>query len=250
MFVRVFDKDENIYYKSIVYATVGIGWFLQYIVLNPNSKTFELVDYLDKGVSPAKPLVEIIQSDHSEFVVKKGAQILKYKHFCKTNGLNHVDVKQMNGYPDVLENYAFLADILINHSVAIDAYKISIRELADTTEWNYILTQTDADDFMKSFIGFHDSTLEKINYSEINGPATANAIFDNSGWFGVVELCFEGIQILKIMPATENYSREFYEASLIVENESVFWADSYMEKPNDLHEGNIIKALNLKWRKL
>ena len=250
MFVRVFDKSKNIYYKSIVYATVGIGWFSQYIVLNPKANAFELVDYLDKSVSPAKPLVEMIQSEKSEFVVQKGAQILKYKNYCKTNKLEYVDIEQMSGYPDVLENYAFLADILIKHSVAIDAYNVSVRELSDRAEWNYVLTQEDADAFMKTFVGFHDSTLEKINYSETNGTATANAIFDNSGWFGVVELCFEGIQILKIMPAIENCSREFFEASLIVENESVFWADSYMEKPNDFYEGSIIKALNLKWRKL
>lgn len=250
MFVRVFDKSKNIYYKSIVYATVGIGWFSQYIVLNPKANAFELVDYLDKSVSPAKPLVEMIQSEKSEFVVQKGAQILKYKNYCKTNKLEYVDIEQMSGYPDVLENYAFLADILIKHSVAIDAYNVSVRELSDRAEWNYVLTQEDADAFMKTFVGFHDSTLEKINYSETNGTATANAIFDNSGWFGVVELCFEGIQILKIMPAIENCSREFYEASLIVENESVFWADSYMEKPNDFYEESIIKALNLKWRKL
>lgn len=250
MFVRVFNKDKSTYYKSIVYATVGTGCFLQYIVLNPNTKAFELVDDLDKSASPAKPLVEIIQSDSSEFIIQKGAQILKYKHFCKTNGLKYVDINQMSGYPDILENYAFLADILINNSVVIDAHKVTVRELSDITEWNYILTQADADDFMKSFAGFHDSTLEKINYSETEGSTTANAIFDNSGWFGVVELCFEGVQMLKIMPATENCSREFFEASLIVENESIFWADAYMEKPNDSYEGSIIKALNLKWRKL
>lgn len=250
MFVRVFNKDKNIYYKSIVYATIGIGWFLQYIVLNPKTKAFELIDYLDKSVSPAKPLVEIIQADNSEFVIQEGDKILKYKHFCKTNGLKYVDIEQMSGYPDVLENYAFLADILINNSVAIDAYKVSVRTLSDITEWNYVLTQADADGFMKNFVGFHDSTLERINYSEADGSTKANAIFDNSGWFGVVELCFEGVQMLKIIPATENYSRELYEASLIVENESVFWADSYMENPNDSYEGSIIKALNLKWRKL
>ena len=250
MFVRVFDKDKNIYYKSIVYAIVGVGWFLQYIVLNPNKKAFELVDYLDKSTSPAKPLVEIIQADYSGFIIQEGAQILKYKHFCKTNGLDYVDIKQMRGYPDILENYAFLADIFINNSVVVDAHKVTVRELSDITKWNYILTQADADDFMRRFVGFHDSTLEKINYSETEGSTTANVIFDNSGWFGVVELCFEGVQMLKIMPATENYSRELYEASLIVENESVFWADSYMEKPDDSYEGSIIKALNLKWRKL
>lgn len=250
MFVRVFDKEKNIYYKSIVYATIGIGWYLQYIVLNPHTKSFELVDYLDKQFEPAKPLVEIIQPNHDAFVVYNGAQMLKYKHFCKTNDCKFINVKRMMGYPEVLENYAFLADIFVNHSVPFDAYIIPARTLGDTTEWNYILTQADADDFMKKFVGFHDSTLEKIDYFESNSSAVVNAIFDNSGWFGVVELCFEGVQMLKIMPASENLSREIFEASLIVENESVFWADSYMEKSNSLYEGSIIKALNLKWRKI
>lgn len=250
MFVRVFDKNKNLYYKSIVYAAVGIGWFLQYIVLNPHTNTFDLVDYLDKSVSPAKPLVETIQPDHSDFIVYKGAQILKYKHFCKANGIETVDIEQMSGYPDVLENQAFLADILNNLSVSINAHQISVRTLSDKAEWNYVLTQKDADAFMKIFAGFHDSTIERINYSENNGTSIANIIFDNSGWFGVVELCFEATQMLKIIPAAENYSRELYEASLIVEKESIFWADSYMEHPNDSYEGSIIKALNLKWRKL
>lgn len=250
MFVRVFDKKKNIYYKSMVYATVGIGWFLQYIVLNPHSHDFELVDYLDKSSSPAKPIVEIIQPDHKDFIVYHGAQILKYKHFCKVNRHQIVDVKQIMGYPDVLENKAFLANILVNRVVPVDTARIHIRSLEDTEDWNYILTQADADDFMKKFVGFHDSTLDKIHYSETDSSATVNAVFDNSCWFGVVELCFEGVQMLKIMPAAENCSREIFEASLIVENESVFWADSYMEKPNSSYEGSIVKALNLKWRKI
>lgn len=250
MFVRVFDKEKNIYYKSMVYATVGIGWFLQYIVLNPHTRSFELVDYLDKQHQPARRLVEIIQADHAEFVAYEGSHLLKYKQFCKTNGYKFVDVKRMMGCQDVLENHAFIADILSNHSVPFDTHKISVRNLSDTAEWNYILTQADADDFMKMFAGFHDSTLEKINYSESNSSTIVNAVFDNSGWFGIVELCFEGVQMLKIMPSTENYSREIFEASLLVENESVFWADAYMEKPNCSYEGSIIRALNLKWRKL
>lgn len=250
MFVRVFDKETNNYYKSIVYATVGIGWFLQFIVHNPHTRSFELVDYLDKRFEPAKPLVEIIQPDHEEFIIYTGAQMLKYRHFCKTNGCQFIDVKRMMGYPEVLENNAFLAELFVKRSVPFDAYSISAKTLGDTTEWNYILTQADADDFMKKFVGFHDSTLEKIGYSESNSSTVVNAIFDNNGWFGVVELCFEGVQMLKIMPASENFSREICEASLIVENESVFWADAYMEKPNNSYEGSIIRALNLKWRKI
>lgn len=249
MFVRVFDKQQNRYYKSIVYATIGTGWFLQYIVLNPHTQSFELVDHLDKQYEPAKPLVEIIQPDRKKFVVYNGAQMLKYKHYCRANCCEFVEVKQMMGYPEILENNAFLEEILANHSVPVGAHQISEKTLCDTTEWNYILTQADADDFMKKFVGFHDSTLEKVNYSESGSPVV-NAFFDNSGWFGVVELCFEGVQLLKIIPASENYSREILEASLIIENESVFWADAYMEKPNNLYEGSIIRALNLKWRKI
>lgn len=247
MFVRVFDKDKNTYYKSLVYAIVSTDrcWFLQYIVLCPHTNTFELVDYCDESVTPAKPLVEIIQSDYSNFITYEGAVLLKYKHYCRKNRIEFTDVKRIVGYPDVCENYAFLADVFTKKSVSVEDYNISILELKDTAEWNYIFTQSDADEFMKSFAGFHDSALKKINYLETNGLVTANVVFDNSGWFGVVELCFEGIQMLKITP-----TRGIYEASLIIENESVFWADSYMEKPDSSYGGSIIRALNLKWRKI
>ena len=86
--------DKNIYYKSMVYSTVGIGWYLQYIVLNPYTQSFDLVDYLDKSTKPATPLVETIQPDTSDFVIHKGSQLLKLKHFCETNGHKFVDVKQ------------------------------------------------------------------------------------------------------------------------------------------------------------
>lgn len=250
MFVRVYDKKQNMYYKSMVYAAVGTSWFLQYIVLNPHTHHFELVDYLDKSTSPEKPLVEIIQPHHRDFLVYSGAQMLKYKHHCRKNRLQFVDVKHMKGYPDVLDNHAFLANILVNRVVPADAANVSVRNPEDAADWNYILSQADADDFMTKFAGFHDSTIEKIQYAETNFSATVNAVFDNSCWFGIVELCFEGVQMLKIKPAAENLSREIFEASLIVENESVFWADSYMQKPDSSCESSMIQALNLKWRKI
>ena len=112
MFVRVYDKKNSTYYKSIVYSTVGIVWLLQFIVLNPNTNAFELVDYLDKSVMPAKPIVEIIQSDDSGFMYYHGAALLKYKHFCKVNKVNSADIGQMIGYPDASDNYTILAAIL------------------------------------------------------------------------------------------------------------------------------------------
>ena len=55
---------------------------------------------------------------------------------------------------------------------------------------------------------------------------------------------------MKIVPAPENYTKELYEASLIVKDECVFWADSCMDVPNETYEGSLIKALSLKWRKI
>lgn len=249
MFVRVFDKNSG-YYRSMVYATVGEGWFLRYIVINPNSNSFVLVDCLEKSTNPAKPLVEVIQPDCTGFKEYRGAALLKYKYFCKGKNIFSENIGQVYGYPDVCENYGFLSDILTNKSVPLDKYHIQTRSFTDLDEWNYILTQSDADDFMKMFAGFHDSILEKATYSDTNGGSTAYLTFDNSGWFGIAELCFECIKTLKIVPASENYIGEIMGASLIVENESVFWADNYMDKPDEAYHGSMVQALCLKWRKI
>ena len=104
---------------------------------------------------------------------------------------------------------------------------------------------------MDLFAGFHDSTLESINYVEDStGKKEVRAIFDNTGWFGIAELCFEGVQLLKIVPAGENYSREIFDATLFVNDSGIFWADDSLEMVDLSYEGSIIQSLCLKWRKL
>lgn len=249
MFVRVYDKPNNRYYKSIVYGTIGEGWFLQYIVLNPLENCFELVEYLDKSIKPAQPLVETIQSNNEDFKVYENALLLKYKNYCKKNGKS-MDINKLCGYRDVCENFNFINYISVNKSVSVEKYSIQLRQLSDKDEWNYILTQEDANEFMNLFAGFHDSTLDRLVYNEEQGYTRVTAIFDNSGWYGICELCFEGILELNIRPAKENKDRYIYEATMLVENETVFWADGYMEKEDLFYDGSYIKAMNLKWRKI
>ncbi|BCN30999.1 hypothetical protein [Anaeromicropila herbilytica] len=249
MFVRVYDKLNSRYYKSIVYGTINVGWFLQYIVLNPLKNCFELVEYLDKSIEPAQPLVETIQRDNDDFIVYENALLLKYKHYCKKNE-KYMNIDKLCGYTDVCENFEFIADIIDNKSVLAEKYKIKLRQLSDKDKWDYIQTQEDANEFMKLFVGFHDSTLDKLVYVEEHGYTGVTAIFDNSGWYGVVELCFEGLLELNIRPAKENYDRYIYEATMLVENETVFWADGYMENEDPAYNGSYIKAMNLKWRKI
>lgn len=55
---------------------------------------------------------------------------------------------------------------------------------------------------------------------------------------------------MKIVLPKENYSTEILSATLYVDEEGVFWADNYMEKPNITYDGSIIRALSLKWKKI
>lgn len=67
MYARIYDKKLNQYYKSIIYCGINQGYYRQYVVLNPYTQRFELVDYLDKSNDELKPLVEIIQGCHAYF---------------------------------------------------------------------------------------------------------------------------------------------------------------------------------------
>ena len=251
MYVRVCSNISGQTYQSMVYAKVNTGWYEQYIVYNQSKCTFELVDYLDKTSTPAKPFIHVIQTSIDGFKEYKGAALLKYKYFCKNTDKPISEVSFLLGYPDICENYAFLSDLLAHGKVPKNRYDIQLRDLPDAAEWHYVKTQEDANAFMDLFAGFHDSTLESINYVEDStGKKEVRAIFDNTGWFGIAELCFEGIQLLKIVPAGENYSREIFDATLFVNDSGIFWADDSLEMVDLSYEGSIIQSLCLKWRKL
>lgn len=249
MYARIYDKANDRYYKSIIYCGINHGYYRQYIVVNPYTDCFELVDYLDKSNGDLKPLVEMIQINHEEWKTYQNALLLKYKHYCKKNNKN-TGVEFLMGYPDVCENYDFITSIIEQKTVSRIKSGISIRSLSDIDEWTYVHTQEDANTFMKLFAGFHDSTLEKMCYEEVHGSTNVVATFDNSGWYGIVELCFEGVLAVNIRPAKENYSREIFEGTLLIQNEIVLWADWYMETEDLSFDGSYIKALNLKWRKI
>lgn len=250
MYVRVKSPISGLLYQSIVYGRVNEGWFQQYIVLNPEH-SFELVDALDKTVSPAAPLVQVIQSDTEEFVTYEGTYLLRLKRFARQQGEPSWTVDRLDGYRDVCDNVEFLTELLHKKKVPAEKYPIQIRTLSDLETWQYISTQADADRFMQLFAGFHDSTLERLLYTEdSSGKQEAMAVFDNREWFGIAELCFEGVQLLKLCPPGADFDRYIYDASLFVQDGFVFWADAYMEQPDEAYSGSIIKALSLKWRKI
>ncbi len=252
MYVRAVSNIDNTIFPSMVYATVNSGWYSKYIVYNKWKKTFELVDYMDK-IKDDKRNVRIftIQSDTNGFEEYGKAKLLKLKAYCSEHGLDMPDVNVLNGYPDVCGNHAFICDMMSARSVPADKYDIALRDLPDAGEWHYISTPDEAKEFMNLFAGFHDSLLVKVTYEESrDGTKKATCVFDNSGWFGIAELCFEGVTCLKIVPAGESYMNDILSASLIVSEDGVFWADDYMEQPDMSYGGCLISALSLKWRKI
>ena len=207
-----------------VEAQIKFGWEIDAWPVNV------LVEYVDSiPDSETEALTEeyyrtykIVEEgrDPKEFRehVKVQAQIeLGIEKFCKENNLEMPEINLLRGYPDVCENSAFISDIIANRIVPVDRYQIQLRNLPDVNEWQYIQTQEEAQEFMKLFAGFHDSNLVKLTYDD---------------------------------PPKENYGTEILSATLYVDEEGVFWADNYMEKPDITYDGSIIRALSLKWKKV
>lgn len=252
MFARVFDKKTGFFYKSIIYGKLDIGYYERNIVYNPREDAFELVDYLDKETkdqSVLLPLIEIINSDRNEWVTYDKVNVLKLNGFFKSNGINAF-IKQYSGYDEVYQDFDFMLRILRDRIVPKSDCSIQVRKPSDADQWTYINTQSDADAFFNVFAEFHDSTLDKLQYFEDYSERNLTVTFDNSGWYGIVELCFEGLVSMNLRPALENYSREIFSACLFVEDECIFWADEDLGKEDLNHTGSFIKALNLKWRKI
>ena len=252
MYVRAISNIREMIFSSMVYSTVqDLNWDTKYIVYNKSMDSFELIDHRDNTPPLGRARIRVIQPQTDDFEEYGHVKLLKLKKYCKENNLEMPGVKRLFGYPDVCENNAFICDIMGNKVVQADRYPVQFRDLPDLNEWQYIQTQEEAQSFMKLFNGFHDSDLVKLTYEENNGSGIkANVIFDNSCWFGVVELCFEGVQHLKIAPSKENYGLGISSATLHIDEEGVFWADCYMERPDMSYDGSIIRSLSLKWKKL
>lgn len=171
------------------------------------------------------------------------------KKYCKEQGYQG-EVNLYRGYKDVFDDFAFMVEILQRGQIPKKRTVIKVRDNEDIEEWNYIKTQDDADSFMRVIAGFHDATVDKVIYEEDYGKRELRVIVDNSCWYGVVELCFEGLVRMNLWGFAENHSREIYDATLLICDESVFWADDRLETENMDYQGTWIKALNLKWKKL
>ena len=245
MFVRVWDKAQGRHYKSVVYALVQHGWFEHAVVRNPYTNCFELVRYLEGKGNAIRPNFEVIQPERNGWV-DVGQEELRRAELM----LEERAVEYLSGYGDVVGNLDLVSGLLAEKAVDFDEAGVQLREPEDAKVWNYIETQADADAFMDLFAGFHDALLRRLVYDEDFPAYKLTAVFDNSVWYGVVELCFERVVVMRLRPTAENYDNYISCGTLVVKDESVFWADDHLKGEDLSYDGSYIKALSLKWRKI
>lgn len=247
MFIRVYDFNRR-FYTAMVYAIMGDGWCKRYLIADESRQAFLLIDSVDKANFPFSYLAEVIQSDHGDFDIYSLSTLPRLDDFCVKNGIDRRELDPLMGYADVCENYDFITDILLHKCVPMRKYPALLRPAQDFREWTEIRTQADADSFLRDFSGMRSCILEKVIYSEEDFITAVNMVFLNVGKSDVVELCFDGIERISILPPPEGRKRYISAPCIIVENGSVFWADRKMEAIDDGYTGSMVKARHLKWR--
>lgn len=255
MYCRIFDLNSKTYYRSMAYGILSDGQDNTYIVLNPRTNCFELVQQFPDGDDLQPPLVAVIQYDQSGWVGYSGANLYPLKHSLFEAGLVY-PINFLFGYPEVCGHTAFLTDLIRQHSIPSSQFSLPLHEPADTGTWHYLLTQADADAFLQRYDGFHNATLEQFVYREEPGftrldltePGAAQIVttYGYDLYFegaGTIELFFEGVLNAQLRPPLEYRDRAVLCATMTVTEEAVLWAEGSEDSIS-------IKALSVKWRKI
>jgi hypothetical protein len=129
--------------------------------------------------------------------------------------------------------------------------------------WNEINTKDDIENLMKIFGCFHDSCIKEIKYisgayvdsdlrmKAVNDKRTLRIIFQRQYKNpNVIEMEFEGLEMLYLPPLGIKYSCNLYDATFFRENEKFYWADCSGLKLDELqeYEGTWLCANKAKWR--
>lgn len=248
MFVRAYDAHTKEYYKSMVYALVDPGIREQAVVYHPVLDSFVLLHHLNAG-NPDLVGYACIQPDRTGWQEADPAFSARLKS-APTRDRGAEPLTRLLGYPEVVGSPGFLQALLSTGFVPREQAGIPLREPADLQTWTYVRTQADADELMRRFGGFRGAALVRLYYKENTGTRQLTARFEEADHFGAIDLCFEGTLALHLQRVGENRSHQFACASLLVREETVFWADAELPVEDSTVPDNYVKALNLKWRKV
>lgn len=132
---------------------------------------------------------------------------------------------------------------------------------------NYIEIKNDKDieELMREFNGFHDSCIKELTYYSggyvgedgsmypVNSSRCVKVVFQSQcAEERVIEVKFEKIRKLNLLPRDEEYDCIIYEASLKKIDGMYFWSEWDNFKIEDLEKeyGTYISAEKVSWRPL
>jgi len=133
-------------------------------------------------------------------------------------------------------------------------------------KWNEIKTQSDVDYLMKEFGGFHDSCIREAHiwtdtWVNPDLSMSISSELDVSMRLHIqrqyrdpiaIELFFEEITRINLVPAPENCDAVIISTTIIFSNGLIYWAtvDNWNPDNIDYNDNTWISAKKLKWRKV
>jgi len=268
MLVRVFDSQQNVYFKSDVYAIINSGWYEKQLVVfsSGGDRYLKFFDYLEKS-NPTQPIAlinTIIPSSSvssSEWMFKRSNDV--DKTLDDYAGLLDTDIRffEYRGYSWIYEDKILLTELLNGNAVSTKGYELQI--LAPNTYqlegWNYTEAQEDVNFLLEQTSGFHDSVIKDLSYVSgsyvddnkamycTDSVRTVTIRFD-SQWCRSIEMVFEGVTALNLRPSVDNHFSYIYSASLFLRNATIFFCDEHMNDVDKTYEGTWIESYSLRWR--
>lgn len=80
------------------------------------------------------------------------------------------------------------------------------------------------------------------------GKRISLSMIFHSGWDGKIELCFDGVILMKNKPTGDNYSDKLFSVTLLVKEGKVFWAEEDLGDIDLNYDYSLVYEYNLSWR--
>lgn len=265
MRARVYDKVNQTYYLSEVYGIMNWGGE-RYIVESSgkDEQRLCLVESVD-FTTPIPYCLNIECIDGNQDLGKASWIYLNRDELAQINKIlentyNHEALHSFYGYEHIWKQQEKLMELIVQGTVAYHEFG-NIKIDTKLPDWNYIENKQDIDRLMKEFLGFHDSVIRQINYItgdyvDKDGSMCLSEsynkkiqIFFDSQWSGSIEIVFEAVKVLHLVPPGECCLGDLYDASIFVQDFMIYFYDTAFDKIPESYNGTWVKALGMRWRK-
>lgn len=265
MRARVYDQTNHTYYLSEVYGIMNWGGERYIVASNEkNEQRLCLVEAVDFSTKPPYH-VNIERIDCNKVSEKLPWIYLERDELSNINQTlentyHHEALHYFSGYEYIWKQQDKLAELIVQGTIPYHELS-NIKIDTKLPDWNYIENNQDIDRLMKEFLGFHDSVIKQINYItgdyvDKDGSMCLSESYDkkiqmvfDSQWSGSIEIVFEAVKVLHLVPPGENYLGDLFDASVFIKDLMIYFYDTGFDKIPESYDGTWVKALGMRWRK-